>query len=132
MTKKNKVILITFFSIILCIGGFIRVRIEQQKDSEQKIANFWETQKPRVEKFIKYNFKNINSITYTNIEKTPFSTVQNGYINNDKNLYFDVSVSIGTGEKEFESNISHSGNLDSYVKYPEFIPVSQIDNRKKK
>ncbi|MFC0233898.1 DUF1433 domain-containing protein [Vagococcus entomophilus] len=108
------------------------VRIEQQKNSEQKIANFWETQKPRVEKFIKYNFKDVKTITFTKIENDPLGSNLFGYINNDKEMDFDVSVSLGTGETEFNTGISYSEKMGELEKYPKVIPLSEIENHKKK
>ncbi|MFC0233895.1 DUF1433 domain-containing protein [Vagococcus entomophilus] len=105
------------------------IRVEQQKKSEQKVEAFWETQKPRVEKFIRYNYTDVNSITFTKITNSPLGTALHGFINNDKKLNFFVSVSLASGEIKFEDDIS--GALWEREKYNEVIPVSKIDEHEK-
>ncbi|SFJ31076.1 Protein of unknown function [Bacillus sp. 71mf] len=94
----------------------------KQKEKEEK---FWKTQEARVEKYIRYNVK---SITFTKREVTPMGIPHiNGYINNDKKLWFVASIST---TKDFENKFGCSGELDELSKHPA-KSVSEIEKEEK-
>ncbi|WP_077913193.1 DUF1433 domain-containing protein [Listeria floridensis] len=61
------------------------------KNQEKELI---QEQKPRIEKFLNYNFNNIKSISLTNTYTNPTGVVHiEGYINDDKKLWIDAAVS---------------------------------------
>ena len=73
-----------------------------------------ERAKERVEKYIHYNIKDVKSITFTKNDVSPMGVPSvEGYINNDKELWFDASIS--TTDK-FEDKFGCSGELDKMIK----------------
>ena len=58
--KKKLVITLTIICIIA--GGYIAMKyVEKEKQEEL----FWKKQEARVEKYIRYNVKDVKSITFT-------------------------------------------------------------------
>ncbi len=57
-------------------------------------TNFIETQKPIIEKYLKYNYNGIETITYYEKPfKTPMGSLDiKGYVNDDKNLNFSATT----------------------------------------
>lgn len=54
---------------------------------------YMKEQKPRIEKFLKYHYNHMNSVTLTSTQKNPMGGFSiKGYINNDKNLAITVPV----------------------------------------
>ncbi|WP_088839405.1 DUF1433 domain-containing protein, partial [Listeria sp. ILCC792] len=50
-------------------------------------------QKPRIEKYLSYNYNNINTITLTNVYTNPTGVIHiKGYINNNKKLKIDAPL----------------------------------------
>lgn len=52
-----------------------------------------QTEKPRIEKYLKYNYENIESVSFTEVKTNP-TGVQHiiGYVNNDKETYFNAGI----------------------------------------
>ncbi|PFF78817.1 MULTISPECIES: DUF1433 domain-containing protein [Bacillus cereus group] len=121
--KKKLVIVLSIICIIA--GGYFTMEYLKQKEIEEK---FWNEQKERVEKYIHYNIKDVKSITFTKNDVSPMGVPSvEGYINNDKELWFDASIS--TTDK-FEDKFGCSGELDKMIKKPA-KSVSEIEKEEK-
>jgi len=113
--------------VIICIiaGGYIGMKYVEKKEQEE---HFWKKQEARVEKYIRYNVKDVKSITFTKREITPMGIPHiNGYINQDEKLWFIASIST---TKDFEEQLSRSGELGKLIKKPEKA-VSEIEKEEK-
>ncbi|AFQ24721.1 hypothetical protein BTF1_02490 [Bacillus thuringiensis HD-789] len=96
-----------------------------KKEQEEK---FWKIQESRIEKYIHYNIENVESITLSDHSVSPMGVPSvEGYINNDKELWFDASIS--TTDK-FEDKFGCSGELDKMIKKPA-KSVSEIEKEEK-
>ena len=121
--KKKLVIILSIICIIA--GGYIAMKYVEKKKQEEL---FWKKQEARVEKYIRYNVKDVKSITFTKIDVSPMGVPSvEGYINNDKELWFDASIS--TTDK-FEDKFGCSGELDKMIKKPA-KSVSEIEKEEK-
>ncbi|MFJ8367160.1 DUF1433 domain-containing protein [Bacillus cereus] len=121
--KKKLVIILSIICIIA--GGYFTMEYLKQKEKEEK---FWKVQEARVEKYIHYNIKDVKSITFTENKISPMGVPSvEGYINNDKELWFDASIS--TTDK-FEDKFGCSGELDKMIKKPA-KSVSEIEKEEK-
>ncbi|HDR8148048.1 DUF1433 domain-containing protein [Bacillus cereus] len=121
--KKKLVIILSIICIIA--GGYFTMEYLKQKEKEEK---FWKVQEARVEKYIHYNIEGVKSITFTKKDVSPMGVPSvEGYINNDKELWFDASIS--TTDK-FEDKFGCSGELDKMIKKPAKL-VSEIEKEEK-
>ncbi|HGO9412871.1 TPA: DUF1433 domain-containing protein [Bacillus cereus] len=121
--KKAMILIVS--AVILIAGGYFTIEYLKQKEKEEK---FWNEQKERVEKYIHYNIKDVKSITFTKNDVSPMGVPSvEGYINNDKELWFDASIS--TTDK-FEDKFGCSGELDKMIKKPA-KSVSEIEKEEK-
>lgn len=121
----KKVMILVVSAVILIAGGYIGMKYVEKKEQEER---FWKKQEARVEKYIHYNVKDVQSITFTKHEVNPMGVPSvDGYINNDKELNFSASIST---TKNFEDKLSRSGKLGELVKKPE-KSVSEIEKEEK-
>ena len=121
--KKKLVIFISIICIIA--GGYFTMEYLKQKEKEEK---FWKTQETRVEKYIHYNIQDVKSITFTKHDISPMGVPSvEGYINDDKELWFDASIST---TDNFEDKFGCSGKLDKMIKKPA-KSVSEIEKEEK-
>ncbi|MGE6540889.1 DUF1433 domain-containing protein [Bacillus luti] len=122
----KKVMVLVVSVVVLIAGGYFTMEYLKQKEKEEQ---FWKRQEARVEKYIRYNIKDVKSITFTNNEVDPMGVPSvDGYINGNKKLDFSASIST---TKDFEDKFSCSGELyDNYVKKPE-KSVSEIEKEEK-
>ncbi|MGG0152327.1 DUF1433 domain-containing protein [Bacillus mycoides] len=122
--KKKLVIILSIICIIA--GGYFTMEYLKQKEKEEK---FWKDQETRIEKYIHYNIQDVKSITFTKHDISPMGVPSvEGYINDDKELWFDASIST---TDNFEDKFGCSGELyDNYVKKPE-KSVSEIEKEEK-
>ncbi|TKH22356.1 DUF1433 domain-containing protein, partial [Bacillus cereus] len=119
----KKVMILVVSAVILIAGGYFTIEYLKQKEEK-----FWNEQKERVEKYIHYNIKDVKSITFTKNDVSPMGVPSvEGYINNDKELWFDASIS--TTDK-FEDKFGCSGELDKMIKKPA-KSVSEIEKEEK-
>ncbi|MFL0402560.1 DUF1433 domain-containing protein [Bacillus nitratireducens] len=122
---KKKLVII-FVIICIITGGYIAMKYVEKKKQEEQ---FWKKQEARVEKYIRYNVKDVKSITFTKREITPMGIPHiNGYINQDDKLWFIASVST---TKDFEEQLTRSGELGKLIKEPE-KSVSEIEKEEKR
>ncbi|EMK2594147.1 DUF1433 domain-containing protein [Bacillus cereus] len=121
----KKAIIIIISIIFIITGGYLGMEYLQKKEQE---GMFWKQQETRIEKYIRYNIKDVQSITFTKHEVNPMGVPSvDGYINNDKELNFSASIST---TKNFEDKLSRSGKLGELVKKPE-KSVSEIEKEEK-
>ncbi|MGY3779246.1 DUF1433 domain-containing protein [Isobaculum melis] len=130
---KKKIIIATGAFILLLLGGY---QIMQHKETkvyeQQKIEQkFWDEQKVRIEKFIRYNFKDIESVTFTENYKTPMSVAIKGYINEDKkNLNFIATIS--NEQDFFEKGFASSPGISRMaINSSHILSVTEIEELEK-
>ncbi|MGY3778610.1 DUF1433 domain-containing protein [Isobaculum melis] len=126
---KKKIIIATGVFILLLLGGYQIMKYKETKEYEQqKIEQkFWDEQKVRIEKFIRYNFNDIESITFTETRKTPMSVGIYGYVNGDeKKLYFIAPIY--NGEDKFDTGLTTASKLGELAKNTSrFFSVTEIE-----
>ncbi|KAB2399563.1 MULTISPECIES: DUF1433 domain-containing protein [Bacillus cereus group] len=121
----KKVMILVVSAVVIIAGGYFTMEYLKQKEKEEK---FWKAQEARVEKYIHYNIQDVKSITFKEHSVSPMSVPSvEGYINNDKELWFDASIS--TTDK-FEDKFGCSGELDKMIKKPA-KSVSEIEKEEK-
>ncbi|MBC6976303.1 DUF1433 domain-containing protein [Bacillus sp. Xin] len=122
----KKVMILVVSAMVLIAGGYFTMKYFKQKEIEEK---FWKAQEARVEKYIRYNIKNVKSITFTEHKVNPMGVPSvSGYINNDKKLDFLASI---TTTKGFEGDFTRSRELGKLIKNPG-KSVSEIEKEEKK
>ncbi|MFA2819826.1 DUF1433 domain-containing protein [Bacillus wiedmannii] len=122
----KKVVILGVSALLLMAGGFFTLEYLKHKEEEEK---FWKVQEARVEKYIRYNIQDVKSITFIEHKISPMGIPSiEGYINDDKDLWFDASIST---TENFEDKFSRSGELGKLIKDPE-KSVSEIENEEKK
>ncbi|EEK75881.1 DUF1433 domain-containing protein [Bacillus cereus] len=122
----KKVVILIVSALLLMAGGFFTLEYLKHKEEEEK---FWKVQEARVEKYIRYNIQDVKSITFIEHKISPMGIPSiEGYINDDKNLWFDASIST---TENFEDKFSRSGELGKLIKDPE-NSVSEIEKKEKK
>ncbi|MGY3779244.1 DUF1433 domain-containing protein [Isobaculum melis] len=128
MTKK-KIIITTGAFILLLLGGYQFMKHQENQEVEQqKIEQiFWDEQKVRIEEYIKYNFNDIESITFTKTDKTPMSVGIHGYVNGDeKKLYFIAPIY--NEEDKFDTDLTTVSKLGKLAKnISHFFSVTEIE-----
>ncbi|MBC1228593.1 DUF1433 domain-containing protein [Listeria booriae] len=99
--------------LIIITGGWLFVNHQQKEKAIDTIAK---EEQPRIEKYIRYNYNDIESVHFTDITINPTGIPHvEGYVNNDKDAWFDA----GIYDKHFEVALSQSGKLLMMLK-PEF------------
>jgi len=75
-------------------------------------------QKPRIEKYLNYNYNNIDSVTLTGTKKNPMGGFSiKGYINDDKNLTITVPVLSMDTDIEYVDGLNGEF-IDKNTKFP--------------
>ncbi|MGG0256591.1 DUF1433 domain-containing protein [Bacillus toyonensis] len=121
----KKIIFLIVSAVVLIAGGYFTMEYLKQKEKEEK---FWKAQEARVEKYIHYNVRNVKSIIFSAHKVNPMGVPYiKGYINDDKELWFNASIST---TKNFETDLGCSGELDEIIKKPE-KSVSEIEKEEK-
>jgi len=93
--KKKKFIIILGI-LFITLGG---VQLKKELDKKQLLK----TEGPRIEKYLKYNYKNITTVHFTDVIINPTGIPHiKGYINNDKELKFNA----GIYDKHYEASLS--------------------------
>lgn len=100
--KRMFYILISILSILIIFGGvYYKMQYDEAKKAEQK---YFDEQKERITLYMKYNVKNYESVTFTDINQNPMSGYAfYGYVNNDKDKAFTAST---TSKTNFQFNAS--------------------------
>ncbi|MED1116112.1 DUF1433 domain-containing protein [Bacillus paramycoides] len=121
----KKVMILVVSAVVLIAGGYFTMEYLKQKEKEEK---FWKAQEARVEKYIHYNIQDVKSITFTEHKVSPMGIPSiEGYINNDKELWFIASIST---TENFEDDLGCSGELGKLIKNPG-KSVSEIEKEEK-
>lgn len=101
---KKKRFIILFCIILILVGGSY---LKKEFDKKEII----ETEGPRIEKYLKYNYKGIDSITFTTVKMNPTGVPHIiGYVNNNKDMNFNAGI--------YKNHFSRS--LDFFDKIPEY------------
>jgi len=64
----GKIMISVVTAVVIIAGGYFTMEYLKQKEKEEQ---FWKRQEARVEKYIRYNIKDVKSITFTNNEVDP-------------------------------------------------------------
>ncbi|MGY3779251.1 DUF1433 domain-containing protein [Isobaculum melis] len=92
--KKKRMIIIVIFLVLL--GTYF---LKKEFDKKKLI----ESEGPRIEKYLKYNFKDIKSVTFTDVVMNPTGIPHiHGYVNDDAHLGF----SAGIYDEHYEADFS--------------------------
>ncbi|WP_240616072.1 DUF1433 domain-containing protein [Listeria kieliensis] len=85
MKKKKTLKSILIIVLLVSLGGYLYMK-HQEKELMQE-------QKPRIEKFLNYNYNNIESVTLTGTYTNPTGVTHiEGYLNNNKKLEIDAPL----------------------------------------
>ncbi|MBF2460861.1 DUF1433 domain-containing protein [Listeria welshimeri] len=121
MKKKIILIFLTIIIILVCIGGYLIMQNHEKQEAKQQ---FLSEESPRIEKYLKYNYKNIDNVTFTNVSVTGMGTPYiEGYVNGDKDLYITASIY----GKHFEENVGMPIEMYEWAKYHTDKSVSEIE-----
>ncbi|MGQ8857018.1 DUF1433 domain-containing protein [Bacillus sp. SRB_8] len=121
----KKIVILIVSAVVLIAGGYFTMEYLKQKEKEEK---FWKAQEARVEKYIRYNVKDVKSITFIEHETNPMGIPRlKGYINNDQQLDFVARIST---TENFEDQFDRSGELGKLIKKPG-KSVSEIEKEEK-
>jgi Protein of unknown function (DUF1433). len=108
------------------------MRHEELTTQEAEKKAFIEKQEKLITKYFKYNIPSYKSITFTGNERVPTGDFFiDSYLNNNKQLYFSAQISNGSGQHNFEGDLTHSNELfNLYRKDMKSLP--QIEDLEKK
>ncbi|WP_366533619.1 DUF1433 domain-containing protein (plasmid) [Carnobacterium maltaromaticum] len=82
--KKFLFVFIT--TILIITGGWLIVKEIQKKELLTENA-------PLIEKYLKYNYEGIKSVTFSEVKVNPTGVPHIiGYVNNDKDTYFSAGI----------------------------------------
>lgn len=104
--KKKSIIIGSIVILLAVIAGGMYMQKQKVEKAEAEEATFWEKQKPRIELFFRYNFKDVKNITYTETGRTPMGVYIDGYLNDNPKYRFSADV-LGD-EDEFNGSVSFS------------------------
>ncbi|WP_036080368.1 DUF1433 domain-containing protein [Listeria cornellensis] len=117
-------ILLVFISIIT--GGVYIMKEKENQKAEDELAELIAIEKPRIEKYFKYNFIGVNQVTVTGAEIHPTGIPHiKGYVNNDKDLYFNAAVH----KDHFDGDLSIPYELEEKQKSD--LSVLEIEEHEK-
>ncbi|EHJ6452354.1 DUF1433 domain-containing protein [Listeria monocytogenes] len=127
MKKRNIVIFFIIIIIILsCIGGYIILKKHQENIEKEA---FLKEEAPRIEQFLKYNYNNINKLSFTHVKVSPMGIPYiEGFINNDENLFFSATIY----DEHFENSISIPEDVSNWRKNEINKTVSEIQQEENK
>lgn len=119
-------IFILFLILIIVFSGFLFWNKHQENVEREA---FLKEESPRIEQFLKYNYSNINKVTFTHVKVSPMGIPYiEGYINDDKELAFSASIF----EDHFERSISIPKQVGEWSKYEVDKSVTEIQQEKNK
>jgi hypothetical protein len=107
--KKKSIIIGIVIILLAVVAGGMYMRDQKEKEVKAEESAFWEKQKPRIELYFQYNFKDVKTFTYTKTGQTPMGIYIEGYIND--NPKYDFSANVLGGEEKFNGDVSYSKNL---------------------
>nr|WP_246369343.1 DUF1433 domain-containing protein [Listeria rustica] len=130
---QTKIILASIGILLLfsITGGvlFVKHEINKREEAREEADNkLIAEEKPRIEKYLKYNYENIDSVTVTEVVHNPTGIPHiMGYVNGDKKLSFDA----GVYDERFEGALDATGDSFPYTKdlNHNMVSVSEIEKR---
>ncbi len=100
---NKKLLFIIAGSLIVLVLGIFMIR-------QYNLEKYYTEQKERIEIFFDYNYRDITSITFTDVGKNPMGTlVFEGYFNDDEAERFTASIM--SHEENFEYHNVGVGDL---------------------
>ena len=126
-TRKKSLLLILLVSLIFVAGIIIKNHIENTQLEEAILKK----EGPRVEKYFKYNFKNIDKVTIESLDKNPMGGfIMDGYVNDDPKWGFGALI----GE-QFEGDMVYSNKFEPKKKDADGVrilkPIEDIEKEEK-
>lgn len=98
---------------------------KKENKQEEAIQHIIKEEKPRIEKYLKYNYKNVKEVKITKVDQTPMGTIYlDGYINQNKELDFSADIY----ESHVNKSIDVSEKLAKLAKYEKDKSVTEIEN----
>ncbi|MDT0017282.1 DUF1433 domain-containing protein [Listeria swaminathanii] len=123
--KKSTIFILFLILILVFSGGLFSKKHQENVEREA----FLKEESPRIEQFLKYNYININKVTFTHVKVSPMGIPYiEGYINDDKELAFSASIF----EDHFERSISIPKQVGEWSKYEVDKSVTEIQQEKNK
>ncbi|EAC5234505.1 DUF1433 domain-containing protein [Listeria monocytogenes] len=102
--------------------------MKKHQESIEKEA-FLKEEAPRIEQFLKYNYNNINKLSFTHVKVSPMGIPYiEGFINNDENLFFSATIY----DEHFENSISIPEDVSNWRKNEINKTVSEIQQEENK
>lgn len=135
MKTKTKIIIASIGILLLLTitGGALIVKQEVTKKENAALEadkKLMAEEKPRIEKYLVYNYENIKSVTLTKVDHNPTGIPHIlGYVNGDKELSFDA----GIYDEHFETALDATGDRFPHTKLPghETLTVTEIEKLEK-
>ncbi|KGL38140.1 hypothetical protein BMT55_09795 [Listeria newyorkensis] len=110
--------------IFIIAGGVYIMKEKENQKAEDELERLVSVEKPRIEKYFKYNFTGVNKVTVTGAEIHPTGIPHiKGYVNDDKDLYFNAAIH----KDHFEGDLSIPYGLEEMQKSD--LSVSEIQER---
>lgn len=82
----KKFVFVFITTILIITGGWLIVKEIQKKELLTENA-------PLIEKYLKYNYEGIKSVTFSEVKVNPTGVPHIiGYVNNDKDTYFSAGI----------------------------------------
>nr|WP_244966933.1 DUF1433 domain-containing protein [Listeria grandensis] len=133
-TSRFIFLVLVAFWLFIIVGSFIFVKkeIDERKLArEAAVDKLIVEESPRVEKYLKYNYENIDSVVITGVDINPTGIPHiKGYVNGDRKLSFDA----GVYDEHYEGALIISGESFPHAKSPnqEVLSVSEIEEIEKR
>lgn len=125
---KKRTIFILFLILIIVFSEVLFLKKHQENIEKEA---FLKEEAPRIEQFLKYNYNNINKLSFTHVKVSPMGIPYiEGFINNDENLFFSATIY----DEHFENSISIPEDVSNWRKNEINKTVSEIqqeENSKK-
>ncbi|WP_221633683.1 DUF1433 domain-containing protein [Listeria innocua] len=123
---KKRAFLILFFILIIVFSGALFWKKHQENVEKEA---FLKEEAPRIEQFLKYNYNNINKLSFTHVKVSPMGIPYiEGFINNDENLFFSATIY----DEHFENSISIPEDVSNWRKNEINKTVSEIQQEENK
>ncbi|MBC2330502.1 DUF1433 domain-containing protein [Listeria swaminathanii] len=120
---KKYTILILFLILIIVFSGVLFWKKHQENVEREA---FLKEESPRIEQFLKYNYSNINKVTFTHVKVSPMGIPYiEGYINDDESLFFSATIY----DEHFENSVSVPEDVSMWRKNEVNKTVSEIQQQ---
>lgn len=121
----KKIVIFILITIFIITGGWLIMKAIQEKE-------FIKVEGPRIEKFLKYNYEGIETVTFIDTKVSPMGVPYvEGYVNDNKDMSFSADIY----KEHFETALSSTGAIPLTTKdkvvESGFTPVSEIEKEEK-